>query len=477
MTNLSTADLEVLEWIEERKKRNRILYFKPYPKQADFFEMGATKRERLLMAGNQLGKTEAGAVEATYHLTGKYPAGWKGRKWERANRGWAVGESSLLVRDVQQKKLCGEPGVEAAFGTGFIPADLFVDRPSMSRGVTDAYDTIQVRHVSGGVSVLKFKSYEQGRKKMQGDTVDWVWCDEEPPEDIYGEVLTRVTATKGMVWITFTPLQGRSNVVNRFLDQPTADRGLVKMTIFDAAHISPEERVKIIAGYAAHERDARASGVPMMGSGRIFPYADDMFLEPAIPAHLIPPYWRKLWGVDFGIDHPFGAALVLHDADNDVLHVHHTIRVSGALPLQHAEGMKRVAAAVPVAWPHDGGNREKGSGEPLAEAYRAAGLRMLGVHSTWPEGGYSIEGAITEIQERIVTGRFKIASHLTDLLEEIQLYHRKDGLVVPVRDDLISAIFKVVMMKRYAVAVPLGSKLVQRRRGEGIAAGLDFDYF
>jgi hypothetical protein len=156
-------------------------------------------RERLLIAGNQNGKTHIGAYEAACHLTGLYPDNWKGRRFDRPTRGWIAGETSLVVRDVQQKKLCGEPGVIDLFGTGMIPKDLFVDKPSLARGITDAYDTIQVRHVSGGVSVARFKSYEQGRTKFQGETLDWLWFDEEPPEDIYSEGLTRTAATKGMV--------------------------------------------------------------------------------------------------------------------------------------------------------------------------------------------------------------------------------------------------------------------------------------
>src|SRR5665213_586032 len=202
LTKLNSA----LQKLAQRKKYWAIESFQPYDKQQEFFAFGATKRERLFMAGNQLGKTYAGACETTYHLTGIYPPWWTGRKWDRPVRAWAAGESSLLVRDTMQKLLCGEPGVDSAFGTGLIPRDLFVEKPSLARGVTDAFDTIQVRHVSGGVSVLRFKSYEQGREKFQGETIDFFWGDEEPDEKIYAEMLTRITATKGMGFITFTPL-------------------------------------------------------------------------------------------------------------------------------------------------------------------------------------------------------------------------------------------------------------------------------
>jgi len=215
------AVLETLEAIEYRKKYRQLDYFAPYPKQVDFYSLGRTKRERLLIAGNQNGKTHAGAFEVACHMTGEYPSWWKGRRWDRPTRGWIAGETSLVVRDVQQKKLCGEPGVDEMFGTGMIPKDSFADKPSLARGVTDAYDTIQVRHKSGGISVARFKSYEQGRTKFQGESIDWGWADEETPEDVYAEFLTRTVATGGMLFMTFTPLKGRSSVVIRFLDEPS----------------------------------------------------------------------------------------------------------------------------------------------------------------------------------------------------------------------------------------------------------------
>src|SRR5690349_4151884 len=58
-----------------------LLAFTPYPRQDEFFAAGAAYRERLFMAGNQLGKSLAGAVEVAYHLTGDYPSNWQGRRF------------------------------------------------------------------------------------------------------------------------------------------------------------------------------------------------------------------------------------------------------------------------------------------------------------------------------------------------------------------------------------------------------------
>src|SRR6266446_6700564 len=154
-------------------RRTHLLeFFKPYPKQLDFFAMGATKRERLFQAGNQLfGKTTAGAVETAYHLTGLYPDWWLGKRWDRPTKGWTVGESGGWVRDHAQSKLCGEhtPANEhnaVDWGTGFVPKELLLGR-TLSHGVQNGFDSISVRHISGGTSYLGFKSYEQGRAKVQ----------------------------------------------------------------------------------------------------------------------------------------------------------------------------------------------------------------------------------------------------------------------------------------------------------------------
>lgn len=466
---------DVLEAMDTQTAFNRLQLFKPYPKQAKFIELGATKRERLFMAANQIGKTETGAYETACHLTGLYPDDWKGRKWDRPVKAWAAGESGLVTRDASQKKLCGEPGVAELFGTGMIPRHLFVDDPTRSRGVSEAFDTIQVRHVSGGISVLRFKSYEQGRTKFQAETLDFVWCDEEPPSDVYSEILTRITATQGMVFVTFTPLKGPTEVVLKYTDEPSPDRVVVTMTIDEAEHISPEYRKKIIAGYRPHEREARAKGIPMMGEGRVFLCTEEHITEP--PIEYVPEHWAKLWAIDFGMGHPFAAVLLLWDRDLDVLHVHKTIKMADAIIMQHAARMKQVAAAVPVAWPHDGHQRDRQSGEPMSRLYKAEGLQMYHEHATWPTGGYSMEAGLTEMDERMKNGKLKVSRELAEWLEEYRFYHRKDGVVVPLKDDLMSATRVGVMMKRIAKPVPLGNYSRAKRRGPnaGLALNVDFD--
>jgi phage terminase large subunit-like protein len=457
--------------------QGRLLTFEPYEKQKIHMELGRTKRERLLMAGNRLGKSETGAYEAACHLTGKYPKWWKGKKFDGPTKGWIAGVTWLDVRNVCQTKICGQYGVDALFGTGMIAKADLLDK-SLGRNVTDAYDTIQVRHVSGGISIAQFKSYDQGRQKFQGEGLDWIWFDEEPPLDIYSEGLTRIGERDGVAWLTFTPLQGPTAVVLRYLDEPAKDRAVTTITIDEATHITPETKERMVAGYLPHEREARARGVPMLGSGRIFMATDESVIE--APIEYIPQAWTKLWGIDFGIDHPFAAALILWDRDNDVIHVHHTIRISDALPLQHAAAMKPIGINVPVAWPQDGTQR-RDDGKPLADHYKRCGLAMLSEHATWPppKGGVSTEAGVMEMDERERTGRLKYAAQLSDLLDERRFYHRKDGQIVKLKDDILSAVRIAIMMKRKARSVDLGGMLNSSPWGSGsqIAHGIDFDVF
>jgi len=491
MDGISQAQLEQLnelarglEELANMKKTRALDFFRPYAKQSDFLNMGSEKRERLLMAANQSGKSETGAFEVACHLTGLYPENWKGRRWDRPVKGWAAGITSLSTRDIVQKKLCGEPGVKELFGTGMIPRDLILDK-SLSRGVSDAYDTISVRHVSGGVSVLKFKSYEQGRSKWQGDTLDFIWFDEEPPEDVYSEGLTRITATSGMVFITFTPLLGMSSVVMRYIQEKSDDRGTVTMTIEDALHIPEEERAKIIAGYPAHEREARAKGIPMLGSGRIFAYSEEQVREATLS--YVPPHWAKMWALDFGIDHPFAAVLGAWDKDADIIHILHAFKMRDARAWQHAAAMlkyegvrqnhrgKFEGSRIPVAWPQDGHQRDTGNLEPMAKLYRDNGLRMLPHHAKFEDGSNSTETGIMEMDERFATGRLKVAAHLEDWFSEFRLYHRKDGLIVKLNDDLMSATRVWLMAKRFARVVAYDDRA--DRPDAAVAKDIDFDIF
>ncbi len=184
-----------------------------YGRHMAFFQAGATHRERCFMAGNRVGKTIGGAYETALHLTGRYPDWWPGRRFDAPIQAWAAGKTLETTRDIVQLELYGQPGQP---GTGMIPAD-DIAKARPRAGASGVLDYLCVRHQSGGESVLGFKSYDQGRKAFEGTARHWVWLDEEPPAPIYSECLTRTATTGGLIAITFTPLEGATDVVLDFL--------------------------------------------------------------------------------------------------------------------------------------------------------------------------------------------------------------------------------------------------------------------
>ena len=483
LENLSNAELaRIAAGLRKgvNYRRTHVLeYFKPYPKQIEFFTMGATKRERLYQAGNQLyGKTTAGAVETAYHLTGLYPDWWKGRRWERPVTGWAVGESGGWVRDQAQSRLCGphatssEPNA-ADWGTGFIPKELLLDR-TLSHGVQNAFDSITVRHVSGGNSYLGFKAYEQGRTKVQGASLDFVWPDECPPDDIYSELMARIASTDGMVFTTFTPMKGPTGVTARFWDddspQAMLDRGVVKAGLVDVVvktdpdsqyGFTQREIDSVVGSYEAHEREARINGDIMLGEGAVFEGINTEMLKiPAIALSTVPIWMHKMWAIDFGIGHPFAAVLLLHDPDTDIIYIVHEIKMPDMLPQNHIAAMREIAPEPPVAWPHDGNFRQESTGIELYKFYKQRGaqpgMNMRITHATMPGGGYTTSAGITEMLTRMRRGKLLITENCSRWFNEFRGYHRKNGLIVKINDDLLSATRQGVMDIRYAKPTPLG---------------------
>lgn len=458
---------QLLRDVDAQLNRDKLADYAPYPKQAIFHAIGAdpTVRERLLIAGNQLGKTLAGSFECAMHLTGRYPDDWEGATFDYPTTGWAGSETGQGTRDTIQRLLLGPVG---AWGTGAIPADCILDIKRAKGGVPDQVETILVRHESGGTSRIVLKTYDQGRLRWQGETLDFVWFDEEPPEDIYIEGLTRTNATDGIVWVTFTPLKGMSDVVKRFIKDKHPGTAVTTMTIHDALHYTPAQRAAIIASYPAHEREARSMGVPTLGSGRIFPIAEDLLREMPVS---IPKHWKRICGLDFGWDHPTAAVWLALDEETDTVHVYDAYRVKEQTPVVHSATIKGKGAWIPVAWPHDGLQHDKGSGEQLAQQYRNLGVNMLKDKATHPpesgepegSGGNGVEAGLMEMLDRMLTGRLRVAKHLEDWWEEFRLYHRDEGKVVKDGDDLMSATRYALMMLRFAKVQPVQQRKQQVR--------------
>jgi hypothetical protein len=247
----------------------------------------------------------------------------------------------------------------------------------------------------------------------------------------------------------------------RFLKEPSPDRSDTVLAIEDALHIAPEERERIIASYPAHERDARTRGVPILGSGRVFPFPRELL---QVDAFKIPRHWGSLAAIDIGWDHPTAAVRIAHDRDSDVVYVTECYRMRETTVSVHAGALVPWGKKLPWAWPHDAFQHDKGSGIQIAQLYRQHGMNMLPEHAQFPDDrGNGVEAGIFEMVDRMQTARLKVSRHLEDWFEEFELYHRKDGIVVKERDDLLSATRYALMSLRYARTEPAPFDAYHRR--------------
>ncbi len=417
-----------------------------YPWQVEFHNAGGEARERLLMKANRVGGTTCAAAEVACHATGQYPLWWKGRRWQRPTSGWCGGESNEAIRDIIQEALLGPVG---EWGTGWIPREYLVGVPKKRQaGVADVVDQIHVKHTNGGISTIGIKTYEQGREKWQGRRLDWVWCDEQPKLEIYTEALLRVMDSNGILFMTFTPLKGEDEVVLHFRQ---GGRGIYMKNVSwaDAPHLTEQQKEDFLASLPEHERETRSSGLPMQGSGVVFPILDSQI---AVKPFEIPKWWPRINGLDFGIDHPAAGVFCAMDPEGQgAFYVYDAYRAPNQTPVYHAAAMKRHGDWIPNAWPKDGFQRDKGSGVQLRIQYRNHDLLMLPEPAGYrDERADHVEPGVIEMLEWMRTGRFKVFANLPDWFEEKRLYHREDGVIVKLRDDILSATRYAFVSRRMA---------------------------
>lgn len=465
---------ELAAAIERRKQTHKLDYYQPYPYQLNFhnalgYQTLKPASHRALMAANQVGKTTCAAMEASIHATGLYPPWWKGNRISRANVGLVGGLTNESVRDVCQKELFGDPSNDKSLGTGTVPIDR-IGAVTRKAGVPNAIDSVLVRHVSGGWSKINFRAYEQGPKKHMGSRIDWGWPDEEPPEDIWAQYQRATFSTRGFLFITFTPEEGITKVVHGFMNEIKPGQALIRATWDDAPHMNHDRREQMLMQIPSHQREMRTRGVPLMGSGLVFQIPEEEIVCDPIE---IPSWWPRVCAVDFGIDHGFATCWIAWDRDRDIAYVVDAYKASGEKVSEHVSQLNRRGKWIPVIWPHDGLNREKSSGEPLAEAYRKEGANMWHEQFSNPPspgveegmGGNSVEFGIEQMLNRMQTKRFKVFKNLHPWLDEWRMYHRVDGKIIKQYDDLMDATRYAALSIRHATTETFKIKRAQPPRG------------
>ena len=427
-----------------------------YPKHTQFFAAGKKYRERLLLAANRIGKTDSvGCYETTLHLTGKYPTWWEGRRFDRPIDAWAAGDTSKTVRDILQFKFLG-PSHD--IGSGLIPRDCLL-KTSSNRGLANAVDTIFVKHISGGISQLGFKSYDQKRESFQGTEKDLIYLDEEMSLEIYTECLLRTMTNNGLIMLTFTPLMGMSETVMAFLpggqigEHAEGSKYVVMGTWDDAAHLTQEVKDELWKSIPPFQRDARSKGIPQLGAGAIFPVPET---DVVVPDMEIPKHWPRCYALDVGWNRT-AALWGAINRETDILYLTAEYYRGEADPATHAQGVKAISKwRMPGVIDPAARGRAQKDGSQLMQDYIDLGLDLDVAFN-------GVESGLLEVYNRMSTGRLKVFKSLQNFLFEFRLYRRdQKGHIVKANDHLMDALRYLVMsgLDRAKVKPPTEKEMV-----------------
>tara|TARA_R100001244_G_C5172129_1_gene131883 strand:+ start:14202 stop:15623 length:1422 start_codon:yes stop_codon:yes gene_type:complete len=464
---------QLIALLEEKKRRKEVYRYRYifdglYDWQKEFITNTSDFSAVCLCAANRIGKTYTGTFIDAIHLLGLYPEEWKGYKFNKGIKAWLLGYSGEKTRDLLQHELFGRISNGKLLG-GLIPPEYIVDYKSMA-GTSGALREVRVKHASGTISTCQFWSYSQGQAALMGDSVDWYHVDEEPKDQtIYPQVLTRTATGEGGKGgrgiLTFTPENGRTELVIKFMDNPGKSQVFMQKGWNDAPHLSDSVKKDLIEAFPVHQRDMRTKGTPMLGHGRIYDLSEEFLTCDAFP---IPKHFYVINGMDFGWDHPQAHVQLVWDRDSDIFYVTKAQKMRRTSPNEAWGAVKCWAAGIPTSWPLDGLQTEKGSGKQQMQYYSEAGFEMLDERATWEDGGNGVEAGLYEIRDLMSKGKFKVFAGLRDLLDEVLQHHRDEkGKIVKTMDDLLDAIRYAYMMRREAV--PFGDIL------DGTTQDINFD--
>lgn len=479
-SNLATVRAERVQYLalmEERERRAaRRKFFTYFPDEGplrrelyqqhlEFFRLGRTHKTRCFMAANRVGKTEGGGgFEMVCHLTGRYPSWWEGHRFEHPIDAWAAGDTSETVRDIIQNKLVGP--MEAP-GTGLIPGDDLVQMVKRMYG-NGSLDYITVRHVSGGLSRLGFKSYDQGRKAFQGTEKHVVWLDEESNEGIRAECALRLMTTDGLLMETYTPLRGLTPTVLVYLGadaeipkdrvKRSDDVALVMAGWDDVPHLSEKQKVRMLANCEPHLRDSRSKGIPTLGSGVIYPIPEESITCDDFD---IPKHWPRAYGLDVGWNCT-AAVWAAIDRDSDIVYLYSLHYEGQQEPSTHVASINARGKWIPGTIDPASRGRSQKDGEKLLEIYTELGLGLTCADNSRESGLY-------EVHQRLATGRLKVFRSMKKWFGEYRIYRRDEkGHVVKEKDHAMDATRYLIVSGLDLATVTHGPDAEKFRRLRGL---------
>ena len=390
-------------------------------KQLEFHK--CPKQNRWVFGGNRSGKTECGAVETIYMARGIHPY----RKNRKDVFGWVVSLSTQVQRDVAQSKILS-----------YLNPDWILDVTMLS-GKKDnlksgIIDQLFIKNVFGGVSVIGFKSCDQGREKFQGSSLDFVWFDEEPPKEIYDECKMRVLDKKGDIFGTMTPLKGLTFIYDEiYLNSFKSDKVWYEfMEWADNPFLDREEIESLTHSLSADELESRRYGRFKSFSGLVYGEFDENYH--VIDPINIPSEWQDIISIDPGLNNPLSAHWYAVDYDGNIYVIAEHF-IAGKDVVYHADRIKEISDW--LGWHRDKAGRIAALIDSAANQKTLSSLKS--VSELFAENGINVNPNVNKDIfsgiERVkgyfnkVEGKPKIFIFRTcaNLIRELKSYRWGDG--------------------------------------------------
>ena len=395
--------------IEKEQKRRTANNFlaeynsgeKKHLKQLAFHK--CQKKNRWVFGGNRSGKTECGAVETVYMARGNHPY----RKNRKNTFGWVVSVSTQVQRDVAQAK------VVHYLDPAWI-ADITMLSGKKESPNFGVIDQIMVKNVFGGISVIGFKSCDQGREKFQGSSLDYVWFDEEPPRDVYEECRMRIIDKDGEIFGTMTPLKGLTFEYEDIYLNPknSPDIWCEFMEWADNPYL-PESEIKALTEtLSAEQLETRRYGRFKSDSGLVYPEFDEN-------VHVIDPFnvpidWYDTISIDPGLKNPLSCHWYAVDYDGTVYVIAEHFEAEKTVDY-HAERIKEISAR--LGWGKDSSGRIRALIDSAANQKTLAAVKS--VSELFYEQGISVN---PNVNKDLFSGIARVKQYLKPACGKPKLY-------------------------------------------------------
>jgi len=222
------------------------------PGQASFHR--SDHQRRILIGGNQIGKTRALCAEAWWHAIGRHPF----RETTAApNLGW------VMTADLKGGWANFSRKMREIMPPSAVAERCFYDD---ARGFTRGGSKI-IELANG--SLIVGKSGSQDQMALSGATIDWLGIDELPKQAHWGEARSRVAVNSAPVFMCFTPIGRPAEFLRDWVEgnpntgEPAREDWDVQRVILNAdncPHRDPESIAQQIAGYGPWEYAQRVEG-------------------------------------------------------------------------------------------------------------------------------------------------------------------------------------------------------------------------